>query len=110
MSYSLKCNLSLDYSCCSLLYSTCAGREGDVLVGLRLPDHCHREPHSAGGQQHMEQHAHLARRTGHELDRGPRVRDNARARRRLRAGHLRRLRGLLVGRCVPLHLSLYLGF
>ena len=39
----------------------------------------------------------VARHPSDELDQRPRVRDNARARCRLRAGHLRRLHGLLLG-------------
>ena len=36
------------------------GFQGDVMVGLRLPDHCHGQSDYSSGQQHMEQYSHLS--------------------------------------------------
>ena len=40
------------------------GRQGDVVVGLRLPDHSDGEPNDSRWQQHLEQHPHITCRTG----------------------------------------------
>ena len=82
------------------LNPVCASSElqSDVVVGLRLPDHRHGQPDHPGGQQHVEQHPHFPRRPSHGLDRGPRLRDHARTRRRLRAGHIWRAHRICIGR------------
>lgn len=99
-----------------------AGRQGDVVVGLRLPDHRHGQPHHPGGQQHLEQHPYLPRRAGrsprnrrgflvtpglagdavsapgHGVNGGEGLRDHEGAGRQLRAGHLRRPHRLFLRR------------
>ncbi len=52
-------------------------RQDHVVVGLRLPDRRHGRPPHAGGQQHLEQHAHRHGRQGDELPRGGQLPHNA---------------------------------
>lgn len=45
-------------------YYALSGCQSHVVVGLWLSDNCHGESNHFGGQQHVEQHAHLQSWTG----------------------------------------------
>ena len=57
-------------------------RQVHVLVGLRLPDGGHGQPHGDRRQQHVEQHAHRHRRSGRHRLRSLTTRRSPAARRR----------------------------